>query len=303
MAPRAPAASLALRQLVKSLGGVQPGMLEALLEDVTAERLRELKASSTVADLLDRANKTLVRADRFLREASSAQRAKLRCFSTEMLALAADQSFRLGHALESYDRVVEEEARAKLAQQEAVAGAAALVEQACKVLKRVHIAGKDDALRAPDAEKPSSDGGESPAELTEALTRLARAGERVLRGGGTAVKNRAILYGLDGSYLESLARMSSRLAELNAQVGNGQKVEAARRALDHAHAVTAFLLQQVADAFETAHKLDRTIPQLEEAPEQGATSPRRGAAGAQGQAPPETRILGATVPRAPGATK
>jgi hypothetical protein len=277
-------------------------MLEALLEGVTAERLQELKASSTVADLVDRASKMLVRADRFLREASSAQRAKLRCFSPEMLALAADQSFRLGHALESYNRVVEEEARAKLAQQEAVAGAAALVEQASKVLKRVHIANKDDVARA-SAEKPLGDGGESAAALTEALTRLAREGERVLRGGGAAVKNRAILYGLDGSYLESLAKMSSRLAELNAQVGNGQTVAGAQKALDQAHAVTAFLLQQIAEAFDTAHKLDRNIPQLE-ASEPGPTAPRRGPGGsAHGQAAPETRILGATVPRAPGTVK
>jgi hypothetical protein len=299
IAPAASAASLALRQLVKSHGGVEPGMLEALLEDVAPERLQELRASSTVASLLDRANKILVRADKFLREASSAQRTKLRCFSTEMLALAADQAFRLGHALETYNRIVDEDARAKLAHQEALAGAAALVEQASKVLKRVQVANKNDVQ---PEEKPAGEGAASTAAVTEALTRLARAGERVLRSGEATVKNRAILYGLDGSYLESLARMSTRLTELSAQVNSAQKVRSAQKALDEAHAITAYLLQQVADAFDTAHKLDRAIPRLEVA-EQAAPSPRAATGPANDQAPIETRVLGATVPRAPTATK
>jgi hypothetical protein len=281
-------------------------MLEALLEDVSAARLHELKTASSAEELVDRASKALIRADQTLREASHEQRSKLRGFSSEMLALAADQTFRLGHENEQFKRAVDEDARARAGLTDTLTRAGALVEQALFVLAKV-CGNSDGTRRAVEAIRPPpQDGnGDQGAILAETLRRLARAGERVIQGGSIAVKNRAILYGLDGSYLESLTRMGSGLTELAGKVKGGGQVPAAQQALDQVHGITAFLVQQIDEAFAAAHKLDPAVPQLVPADPSGARPmPGVRVAFASTEAtPPEMRILGTTIPAVARAPK
>jgi hypothetical protein len=234
-------------------------MLEAVLEEVSAEHLHELKAACSSTELIDRANKMLTRADQVLRESTQEQRRSLRGFSPEMLALTADQAFRLGHLLARYEQVALEGARKQEALRDTFQLAADLTEQSATLIAKVY-ASKEKFVDA--AVVPQADSKPTAAILAQALIRLARAAGRALREGSPAVKNRATFYGLDGAYVETLTGTASRLTQLEAETKSGGELQSISKAMDHAHSTTAFLLGQVGEAFDMANKLDPRIPRL-----------------------------------------
>jgi hypothetical protein len=233
-------------------------MLEALLEGVTDKQLDALKATSTPAEVLARATRIIVQADHLLQSAAPEQRAALRGFSEAMLALAADQTCRLAHLQEQHDRAAKENESARKGLERAIVRGDALVAQAIFILKKVSAAGEEQA-RALDVLGKLAGGAERALELEEALLRVADEAQRVLDDGSDALQRRAALYGLDASYLAHLKKASGRLTELQAKVLEQERKHATLPSLDRDHAIVAFLVQQIVEAFDAARALDPRI--------------------------------------------
>jgi hypothetical protein len=255
------AGPIALRLIARSRGGRGPGMLEALLEGVTDKQLHEFAAASRPAELLARATRIIVQADHILQSAGRGQRAALRGFSEAMLAVAADQTCRLAHLLEQHDRAIQGEERARKGLTRAMLRADALVSQAIWILKKVSIAGEEQA-RALEAMAKPADEGERALELSKVLLRIIDTAQRLLGEGSTSVQRRAALYGLDASYLEDLKKTSGQLSDLHARVRDQGRTQTTLQVTDRDHANVAFLVQQIIEAFAAARALDPSIPPL-----------------------------------------
>jgi hypothetical protein len=245
-------------------------MLEALLEGVTDKQLDELKGALGPTELLARATKIIVHADHVLQGAGRGQRAALRGFSEAMLAVAADQACRLAHLLEQNDRVIQDEECTKKGLTRAMLRADALASQAIWILKRVSVAGEAHAHALEAIGKPA-DEGERPLELSKVLLRIVDAAQRLLDEGSSSLQRRASLYGLDASYLEDLKKTSAQLSDLHAKVGNGQRPQPTLQVVDRDHAIVAFLVQQIVEAFDAARALDPSIPPLSPSEPQAAS--------------------------------
>ena len=315
LAPRPSPTMTALRQIARSQGELDAALLAAVLENVGADELYEVKDGWTIPELLERAYKVIVEADKVLRDASPAQRARLRGVSSTMVALAAAEAFKLGSLNERHEHALQEASRARASLKDALVEAAALAEQATEVLRKVHAGADPRVDGEPDAEPPPSD---EPADadvpaagmLAHRLMRISHAGEEVLADPRPNVKKRAALYGLDRGYIDAIGKMSMRLTELDAQIQRARELKAIHKTLEETCCVSAWLVRQIAQAFNLTHKLDATIPTLE--PPRVAAKPdkpmiRRGpaapAADTVSQPPMATRIMGLKFPRVPGPSK
>ncbi|HLK39826.1 MAG TPA: hypothetical protein VKU41_23880 [Polyangiaceae bacterium] len=305
----------ALRQIARSQGELDAALLAAVLEDVGADELQEVREGWTIPELLERAHKVIVDGDKVLRDASPAQRARLRGVSSTMVALAADETFKLGSLNERHEQAVQEAARARASLKDALVEAAALVEQATEVLRKVQAGGDPLLDGEPEGEPPLSDesmGEEAPAAgmLAHQLMRISHVGEQILSDARPNVKKRAAIYGVDRGYMDAIGKMSVRLTELDAQIRRAGELKAIHETLHQTCCVTAWLVRQIAQAFDLAHKLDATIPSLEP-PRVVAKADR--AMSRLGRAAPSadtvsqpltaTRIMGIKFPRVPGASK
>jgi hypothetical protein len=249
-------------------------MLEALLEGVTDKQLDDGKAAFSPTELLARATRIIVQADHMLQNAARGQRAALRGLSEAMLAVAADQTCRLAHLLEQQDRALQEEERVRKGLERAVRRADALALQAIWILKKVCVAGAEQA-RALDAMGKPADGGERPLELAKVMLRIIDAAQRLLADGSSSVQRRASLYGLDASYLDDLKKTSGQLGDFYAKVYDGGRTKTVLLGFDRDHAIVAFLVQQIVEAFDAARALDPSIPPLsakESVPPRGPTT-------------------------------
>jgi hypothetical protein len=253
--PRKAPRSQQLNAVLRMLGTPEPGLLDAALEPADAQAIQDQANAEAPDALLATAISVCLEAHETWQRLGAAQRAQVRGFTLQLLALGADQALRLERAILEHGTLSAEHAMAVQRLAELVPRGALLCGQAADVLERV--AGE----AAPRDDEPPLVANATFA-LAQRLHRLAHAGQELLRSANGTVRKRAMLYGLNDSFLDGLAAAGAELVRVNDKASDTTSLDESRRVLDQARRATFLLAGQISDAFAAAHRIDAQIPVL-----------------------------------------
>lgn len=245
-----------LERLVRQLGQPDQGLLDAASETMHgASALPDLAA---IPKFLEESAEICVSAHARWRETTPEQRALLRGCSLDLIGLAADQCLRLDRCYGDYRQC---EADVKGAGEQlatALERAEALAEQARSVVETV--SGVPQQGVPAEVEDPA-------AAFTSALSNLRDTARELLERGSPGVRKRCNLYALDQAYVQMLDMMLDDLADLSRRASDAAAVARRKAQLERTLACARPLVDQVAQAFAHASRLDRKITPLRNAPE------------------------------------
>lgn len=245
-----------LERLVRQLGQPDQGLLDAASETI--------HGSSAVVDLsaipkfLEESAEVCVAAHTRWRETTPEQRALLRGCSLDLIGLAADQCLRLDRSFAEYRQC---EADVKGAGEQLAASlerAEALAEQARSVIQTV--SGVPQQGVPAEVEEPA-------AAFTSAISNLRDTARELLERGSPGVRKRCSLYALDQAYVQMLELALAELADLSRRASDAAAVARKKVQLERTLACARPLVDQVAQAFEHASRLDRKIAPLRPSPD------------------------------------
>ncbi|HEY8942780.1 MAG TPA: hypothetical protein VIM73_00905 [Polyangiaceae bacterium] len=237
-----------LERLTRQLGQPDPGLLDAASE--TLRGTSEPVDLSIVPKFVEEATEICLAAHARFRECTGEQRALLRGCSLDLIALAADQCLRLER---TFAELKQSEADVKDAGTNlaaAVERATALTEQARSVIQSVA------GVPQPEVPEPGDD---PAATLTGALRGLRDTARELLDRGSPAVRRRCALYALDEGYVQMLEVMLGELADLVRRASDAAAVARRRTHVERTLASARPLVNQVAQAFDHASRLDKKI--------------------------------------------
>ena len=246
--PQRSAALLDLERLARQLGQPDHGLLDAASET--------LHGASETADLLgipkfvEEAAEVCVAAHARWRECTPEQRALLRGCSLDLIGLTADQCLRLERTFAEYRQ---SEADIKGAGEQlasALTRAEALAEQARSVVQTV--SGVPQQGVPAEVEDPA-------AAFTSALSSLRDTARELLERGSPGVRKRCTLYALDAGYVQMLEATLGELGELSRKASDAAVVARKKVQVERTLACARPLVDQLAQAFEHASRLDRNI--------------------------------------------
>jgi uncharacterized protein YhaN len=246
--PQRPPAILELERLVRQLGQPDQGLLDAASE--TLHGGAEPVDLSTVPKFVEEAAEVCVAAHARWRECSSEQRALLRGCSLDLIGLAADQCLRLDRTFAEFRQ---SEADVKDAGENlttALERAEALAEQARSVIQTV--AGVAQQAPAADDENPAT-------AFALAIRGLRDTARELLDRGSPGVRRRCALYALDEGYVQMLETALAELAELVRKASDAAAVARKKGQVQRTFDCARPLIDQVAQAFEHASRLDKNI--------------------------------------------
>jgi uncharacterized protein YhaN len=265
--PQRPPAILELERLARQLGQPDQGLLDAASE--TLHSTGEPVDLSTVPKFVEEAAEVCVAAHSRWRECSNEQRALLRGCSLDLIGLAADQCLRLERTFAEYrqSEVDVKDAGENLAA--ALERAEALAEQARSVIQTV--AGVPQQAPLADAEDPA-------AAFAFAIRGLRDTARELLDRGSSGVRKRCALYALDEGYVQMLETALAELGELVRKASDAAAVARKRVQVERTFDCARPLVDQLAQAFEHASRLDKNIAPVRavEAPKRSAADKNRG---------------------------
>jgi hypothetical protein len=274
-------AVIELERLVRQLGQPDQGLLDAASE--TLHSPGEPVDLSTVPKFVEDAAEVCVAAHARWRECTTEQRSLLRGCSLDLIGLAADQSLRLDRTFAEFrqSEVDVKDAGENLAV--ALERAEALAEQARSVIQTV--AGVPQQAPPAEVEDPA-------AAFAVAIRGLRDTARELLDRGSPGVRKRCALYALDESYVQMLEATLTELAELVRQASDAAAVARKKVQVERTFAHARPLIEQLAQAFEHASRLDKNI------------APVRAAEPANAKRPPadkgrSTVVMQKTVPLKP----
>ena len=240
-----------LERLVRQLGQPDQGLLDAASE--TMHGSSAPLDLSAIPKFLEEAAEICVGAHTRWRETTPEQRALLRGCSLDLIGLAADQCLRLDRSFAEYRQC---EADVKGAGEQLTAAlerAEALAEQARSVVETV--SGVPQQGVAADAEEPA-------AAFRSALSNLRDTARELLERGSPGVRKRCALYALDQAYVQMLELTLENLSDLSHRASDAATVARKKLQLERTLACARPLVDQVAQAFAHASRLDRKIAPL-----------------------------------------
>ena len=255
--PQRPTALSELERLVRQLGQPDQGLLDAASE--TMHGTLPTLDLSAIPKFLEEAAEVCVGAHVRWRETTPEQRALLRGCSLDLIGLTADQCLRLDRSYSEYRQC---EANLKGAGEQlalALERAQALAEQARSVVETV--SGVPQQGVPADVEDPA-------AAYASALSNLRDTARELLDRGSPGVRKRCNLYALDQAYIQMLESALEELADLSRRASDAAAVARKKAQLERTLACVRPLVDQVAQAFAHASRLDRKITPLRHVPEQ-----------------------------------
>lgn len=288
--PQQRATALAeLERLVRQLGQPDQGLLDAASET--------MHGSSAVVDLsaipkfLEESAEICVGAHTRWREATPEQRALLRGCSLDLIGLSADQCLRLERSFAEYRQCEADVKGAAEQLASALERAEALAEQARSVIQTVSGVPQQGVLAEVD---------DPAAAFTSALSSLRDTARELLERGSPGVRKRCSLYALDQAYVQMLEVALGELGDLSRRASDAAAVARKKVQVERTLACARPLVDQVAQAFEHASRLDRKITPLRSNPEpqqakRVADQKGRGTLVMQ----PKTAVLKPAAPAAP----
>jgi len=233
------------------LGQPDQGLLDAASETMLST-FPPLDLSA-IPKFLEEAAEICVGAHQRWRDTTPEQRALLRGCSLDLIGLAADQCLRLDR---SFAEFRQSEANVKGAGEQlsaALERAEALAEQARSVVETV--SGVPQQGVPPEVDDLA-------AALTGALSNLRDTARELLERGSPGVRKRCSLYALDQAYLQMLDVALVELADLSRRASDAAAVARKKVQLERTLACARPLVDQVAQAFAHASRLDRKITPL-----------------------------------------
>ena len=254
-----------LETLAKQVGPADEGLLEAIVDGTSNEKLVESGARILTKRIVTDGARLYQDAWTFFETATPAQKKTLRGFSGPLLALAVDQLLVLRGLEQSLAdaKVAKSGARATTdtAASAATASGMGLRDQAASALR--------DAGQTP-ARRTAVDEAVGTADTTDTLARGLTALAGLLRDWlangkkDAPLKKRLGLASLDAGYAEELDAAANAVQTTAAKAaerpGGASKADQAN--LDRADGVNILILGQILRAFENAHDRDATIPRL-----------------------------------------
>lgn len=254
--PQRPTALSELERLVRQLGQPEQGLLDAASETMHAA-FAPLDLSA-IPKFLEEAAEICVGAHQRWRETTPEQRALLRGCSLDLIGLAADQCLRLDRSFAEFRQC---EANVKGAGEQLAAAlerAEALAEQARSVVETV--SGVPQQGVPVEVDDPA-------AAFTSALSNLRDTARELLERGSPSVRKRCSLYALDQAYIQMLELALDELADLSRRASDAAAVARKKAQVERTVASARPLVDQVAQAFAHASRLDRKIAPLRSGPE------------------------------------
>jgi hypothetical protein len=259
-------------------------LLEALMEG-SALDLGLDEDKRTTAELIEDAVRVCSQAFDLYHKLPSATRSTLRGFSPQLLALAADQAQDLERAEAARERAMTAQRESEQRLLRMFAENLAMYQQGLSVLVRVGGTNPEVDENCVPLPLPTTN-----FDLARALERLALHAGGLLRSPDRAVKQRALLLGLDTGYANALSAAGAAMMALEHEVTTVGQLGAAQRGLEAARSTTRTLTRLIAEAFDFASKIDPAINAL--------PSARRAQPVARGvprRAPPELRPASTTI--------
>jgi hypothetical protein len=255
--PKKPSPVHQIEALYRSLGRPEPGLLDAALEGVDARRALDRALAEPTAQLVEHAYAVCLEAHAAFQRFSQGQRAQLRGFSLQLLALATEQALSLDRFHAEFERRVKEQAEAKALLKEVFERNLRLCAQTRMVLEKV--SGDDPAIQR---EIELRQAPASSYDLSEMLKRLAHLGNGVIRSQSATVRGRARLYGLDENFLGGIAVAGSELIAVEAKASDQSGLTTRKNQMDRAQTATYVLIRQIGEAFAAAAGIDPHITTL-----------------------------------------
>lgn len=240
-----------LERLVRQLGQPDLGLLDAASE--TMHGLSATVDLALIPKFLDESAELCVAAHTRWRDCTPEQRALLRGCSLDLIGLTADQCLRLDRIFAEYRQC---EADVKGAGEQlacALDRAEALAEQARSVVQTVSGVPQQGVLA--EVEDPV-------AAFTSALSSLRDTARELLERGSPGVRKRCSLYALDQAYVQLLELTLSELGDLSRRAADAAAVARKKVQVERTLACARPLVDQVAQAFDHASRLDRKIMPL-----------------------------------------
>lgn len=253
--PQKPTAIVELERLARQLGQPDPGLLDAASETLHANG--EPVDLSVVPKFVEESAEICVAAHARFRECSSEQRALLRGCSLDLIGLAADQCLRLERTFAEFRQSEADVKDAGTTLTAAIDRAAALTEQARSVIQSV--------AGVPQPESPAASDDAATA-FSGAIKGLRDTARELLDRGSPAVRKRCALYALDEGYVQILEGMLAELAELVRRASDAAAVARKRTQVERTLAAARPLVNQLAQAFDHASRLDKNIAPVRAAP-------------------------------------
>jgi len=254
--PQRPTALSELERLVRQLGQPDQGLLDAASETMLSTSAP--LDLSTIPKFLEEAAEICVGAHARWRETTPEQRALLRGCSLDLIGLAADQCLRLDRSFAEYRKC---EADVKGAGEQLAAAlerAEVLAEQARSVVETV--SGVPQQGVPPQVDDPT-------AAFRSALSNLRDTARELLERGSPGVRKRCALYALDQAYVQVLEVTLEDLSDLARRSSDAALVARKKTQLERTLACARPLVDQVAQAFTHASRLDRKIAPLRNTPD------------------------------------
>jgi hypothetical protein len=207
-----------------------------------------------VSDFVERAYSVCLEAHDIWQRCSGAQRTLIRGFSLSLLSLSAEQALALDRSHSQCLKLETERTEAAAQVQQLFERNASLCAQARAVLEKV--AGDAAAVReeiALDATFGTS------FAVSQVLHRLSQLGRSLLSSADASVRTRARLYGLDVAFLDGLFAAGAELLAVEERAANVAGLSASKARIEQAQIAAYILVHQIVEAFEGAHRIDRTI--------------------------------------------
>jgi hypothetical protein len=254
--PQRSAALMDLERLVRQLGQPDQGLLDA-----ASETLHGTSAAldlSVMPKFLEEAAEICVGAHSRWRETTPEQRTLLRGCSLDLIGLAADQCLRLDRSFAEYRQCEADVKGAGEMLAAALERAEVLAEQARSVVQTV--SGVPQQGVPAEVEDPA-------AAFTGALSNLRDTARELLDRGSPGVRKRCSLYALDQAYVQMLEVALAELADLVRRASDAAAVARKKVQLERTLACARPLVEQIAQAFAHASRLDRKITPLRNVPD------------------------------------
>jgi hypothetical protein len=240
-----------LERLVRQLGQPDQGLLDAASE--TMHGTPAVMDLSAIPRFLEESAEICVGAHTRWRDCTPEQRALLRGCSLDLIGLTADQCLRLDRSFAEYRQC---EADVKGAGEQlaaALARAEVLAEQARSVIQTVSGVPQQGVVA--EVEDPAL-------AFSGALSNLRDTARELLERGSPGVRKRCSLYALDPAYVQTLEVALGELADLSRRASDAALVLRKKVQVERTLACARPLVEQVAQAFDHASRLDRKIAPL-----------------------------------------
>jgi hypothetical protein len=248
-----------LEDLFRRLGKPDPNLLAALLDGLSEQQLRDREQNAPATpDLLARAVAEVGKAFDHWQKLSVEQRRKLRGCSVPLFAVAVDQARQLVHLHSQYERAVAEHEEAQAREHKLILEAQQVCTQTKGLLLKV--AGGRPSIQIALNEKVA-DANNAYAMISN-LKYLAEASKSLMQLPAPAVRGRALLYGMDRSFVDSLTGLADELRAEDEKVAARPSKLPARDSMGRVRAMLWSLLNHIAEVFTAAHNLDPTTPVL-----------------------------------------